>query len=95
MIQFDEESKWRWGYCEEHGYDKIQYLLEGYCPCNFNCFEGTEFKKPFTLVKDGYCKYEIHKNQKKCTECWNREIESEYDAYLRLKEKYKKGENND
>jgi len=88
VIEYDQDAKWRWGYCEEKGYDKIEYLLEGYCPCNFKCFKGTQFENVFVLMKDGYCRYEIHENQKKCTECWNREIESELATYLRLKEKF-------
>lgn len=50
-----------------------EYIVNTYCPSYFTCLENTPYEKPF-VKHNNDCKYNGLSNQKKCTECWNREV---------------------
>jgi hypothetical protein len=88
----DESAEWRLKVCESDKITFEQYISEGYCPSNFTCLKDTQFYNPYSPYKhDKYdCKYIHTINNKKCKECWNREIEDEYTQYLKLRGKFEK-----
>lgn len=58
------------------GFNIKEYMLTGYCPCSFDCLANTEYNKPLSQHKKDKkdCNYRYTDNQKKCNECWDREV---------------------
>jgi len=56
-----------------------EFIIECYCPSEFECLENTIYEKPYKLVNNNTnniddCEYIYPDNENKCSECWNREI---------------------
>lgn len=52
------------------------YITTGYCPSAFKILSNTPYEKPYSPEKNdkNSCKFLNGDNEKKCLECWNREV---------------------
>jgi hypothetical protein len=94
VLKYDKKSGYIKWLSEREETTPELIIKESYCPGAFDCFNKTEFKRPLYPYSRGHeqfeCKCQDIESSKKCVECWDREIEDDYELYLKLKEKFDK-----